>query len=64
MQMGTCASDLNRIRGANGVDMYHDPLSETLPVLSIISDLFLIEVVMIGGIYMCSCGAETADNST
>lgn len=59
--MGTCASDLNHIRGANGVDMYHDPLSETPPVFSISSHLFLIEVAMIGGVYMCSRGAETAE---
>lgn len=64
MQMGICASDLNHIRGANGVDMYHDALSETPPVLSISSHLFLIGVVMIGGIYMCSRGAERAGNST
>lgn len=43
MQMGTCASDLNHISEANGVDMYHDPLSKTLPVFSISSHLFLIE---------------------
>ena len=43
MQMGTCASDLNHISKANGVDMYRDPLSETLPVFSISSHLFLIE---------------------
>lgn len=64
MRTGTCARDLNHIRGANGVDMYHDPLSKTLPVFSISSHLFLIEVVMIGEIYMCSRGAETADNGT
>jgi hypothetical protein len=62
--MGTCTSDLNHIREANGVDMYCDPLSKTLPVFSINFHLFLIGVVMIGGLYMCSHGAETADNNT
>lgn len=43
MQMGTCASYLNHISEANGVDTYHDPLSKTLQVFSISSHLFLIE---------------------
>ena len=64
MQMGTCISDLNHIREANGVDMYCDPLSKTLPVFSINSHLFLMGVVMIGGVDVCSHGAETADSST
>lgn len=64
MQMGTCTRDLNHIREANGVDMFYDPLSKTLPVFSINSHLFLIGVLMIGGRYICSHGAETVDNST
>lgn len=46
--MGQCK------REANGVDMYNDPLSKTLPIFSINSHLFLIGVVTVGEIYLCS----------
>jgi hypothetical protein len=62
--MGIHTGDLNHIREANGVDMNSDPLSKTLLVFSINSHLFLIGVVTIGEIYLCSCSAENVGNST